>query len=160
MPAPHHNRWAETWEALKESASASRHGLRRWCDEARVEPTLIWQTPAVRYVAYALGGLVTFLALSSAIGMLQLPVPEHVQPRAKTAHFQVICSNPACGKYFLIERKFRFSKFPVSCAYCRELAGHRALRCSSDKCLGAMAIVVEEDGKTYCSQCGEEIGND
>ncbi|MEE9295882.1 MAG: hypothetical protein V3W34_13100 [Phycisphaerae bacterium] len=159
MPAPQRNQWAEMWEAARERTSTASHQLRQWGVAVREEPVLIWQTPAVRYGLYALGGLVLFLVLKTAMGMLQLPTPEHFQPRAKTAHFQVLCSNPACGKYFVIERRFKFRKFPVTCPYCREPSGHRALRCTSKTCRGGMVIAVEEDGRLYCSKCGEPIGN-
>ncbi len=158
MPAPQRNRWLETWEAVKERKAAMRDGLRQWSEAVKAEPELIWQTPAVRYTVYGIGALITILILRTAMNMLQPVDVSRFQPRAKTAHFDVICSNPDCGRHFVIQRRFKFHKFPVTCAYCSQLAGQRALRCASDSCSGRLAMTIERDKQLHCVKCGAMVG--
>ena len=156
-PVPERNAWTEFWQAVRERAAAADHGLRQWGAAVREEPALIWQTSAIRYGTYSMGGLFLLLILKAGVGMLQLPEPANVQPRASTALFNVICSNPQCGKHFVIKRKFRFRKFPVDCPTCKVKSGYQALRCTSDQCRGRLVLAAEEDGGLYCSQCGKLI---
>jgi len=159
MPAPERNRWVEWWAIAKERKEVAKVNVAGWWMACREEPSLLWQTPAVRYATYVMGGLVLVFALRTAIEMFQ-PVPSSaITPRASTAYFNVICANQACGKNFAIERKFRFDDFPVTCPHCQQPTGLRAMRCYSDLCRGRLVKTQEVDGRIRCVECGEVIGS-
>lgn len=159
MPAPERNQWLEAWEATRERADAAREQIRQWWEDVRQEPSLFWQTVAIRYIAYALVGLAGVATLRTVVGALQPPDAGVFQPRATTANFDVICYNPDCGKHFVIKRKFRFHKFPVTCPFCKQKTGQHALRCSSDTCRGKLVITVEEEDTIYCTECDAVLGH-
>ena len=158
MPAPEHNHWVELWQATKEQAEAARGHLLEWLEAVREEPALIWATMPVRYTVYGVGGLTAIFLLRAVVGGLQVPAPAMTQPRATTAHFDVVCSSPDCGHHFVIERKFKFRKFPVRCPYCEQDSGQRALRCNSATCRGRLVMTGVEDGEIFCAQCGAALG--
>ncbi len=158
MPAPNRNQWLELWQATKEHTEAAREQFRVWRAAAKEEPQLIWETPAVRYGVYGVCGLVAVMMLRTGIGLLQPVDSGRFQPRATTAHFDVMCSNVKCGRHFKIERRFKFSEFPVDCPYCKMPNGERALHCNSDHCGGKLVITVEEDGLVYCTECDAVLG--
>ncbi len=158
MPAPQRNQWIEAWEAAKERQAAARDALEQWWQAVKEEPALFWQTSAVRYSAYGLAALVVVLFVRAGIGLLQPGNSATVQPRATTANFDVLCSNPSCGAHFLIERKFRFRKFPVRCGHCNQMTGQRALRCSSATCAGRLVMSIEENREFRCVSCGAVLG--
>ncbi len=154
MPAPERNRWLEWLEIGKARRESASINLREWWTAAKEEPELVWQTPAVRYTTYITGGLLMVLALRTAVDMFQPVNPAMMTPPAKTAYFDVICSNAACGRHFVIERKFSFHRFPVTCPFCKQPTGQRALRCPSATCHGRMTIVTEVQGQPTCQVCG------
>ncbi len=158
MPAPGRNRWSEWWEIARERHEAVRVGFNNWFEACREEPTLIWQTPAVRYTTYVVGLLIAALMVRAVIEAIQ-PIPtDAMTPRADTAHFDVICTNPDCGRHFIIDRKFGYDNFPVRCPYCNQESGRHALRCNSDRCRGRLVPTIESDGEYRCPICGEPIG--
>ncbi len=158
MPAPNRNQWVEMWAAAKERRESATEELRQWYDAAKAEPTLIWQTPLVRYAVYGLGAFVVIMVVRTGIVMLQPADSARFQPRATTAHFDVICSNESCGRHFKIERRFKFREFPVDCPYCKMPNGELALRCGSDTCRGRLVITVEEKKAIYCAHCDAVLG--
>ena len=158
MPAPERNRWAEWWGIAKERSESARVGFNEWCQACREEPSLIWATPAVRYTTYVIAGLIAALVIRAVVEMIQ-PVPtSEMTPRARTAHFDVICTNPECGRHFVIDRKFGYDSFPVTCPYCKQKTGYHALRCNSERCRGRLVPTIEVDGEFRCPICGEPIG--
>lgn len=159
MPAPERNRWTEWLEITRERKDVARLALREWWVAVKAEPELFWQTPAVRYAAYGLGALMVIFAMRTAIEMLQPVDPKLMTPRAKTANFDVICSNPQCRQHFLIERKFKFRRFPVTCRYCDQETGRQALRCTSEACRGKLVMTARVDSKHQCTACGATIGS-
>jgi len=158
MPAPERNRWAEWVQIGKERKEAARVSFNEWVEQVKLEPTLIWQTPAVRYTTYAIGSIVAVLIVRTAIDMIQ-PVPASmITPRARTADFNVICSNPQCRKNFTIQRKFNFHDFPVKCPFCKQMTGQHAMRCRSETCHGKLVITKTSEGVTRCTECDAPIG--
>ena len=158
MPAPERNRWMEWWEITRSRKEAARIGLREWWEAVKAEPELVWQTPAVRYTTFLIGALIAVIAVRTAIDMLQPVDPALMTPLAKTANFDVICSNARCGRHFIIERKFKFRKFPVSCPYCELKTGQRALRCTSKTCRSKLVLTVRVDGQVHCADCRAPLG--
>lgn len=157
MPAPGRNRWSEFRETARERRDIARHEFNEWFNAAKQEPSLIWQTPAVRYGVYLIGGAMALLAAKTAIGLLQ-PSPKEVVPRATTANFQVICTNQGCWHHFMIERKYRFKGFPVECPKCHQASGQQAMRCDSDTCRGRLVPTTVADGRIRCVQCAADLG--
>jgi hypothetical protein len=158
MPAPERNRWTEWLEIAKERRESLRYQFNEWVTACREEPVLIWETPLVRYGTYATAGVIAILCLRFATGLLVPAGAGAVAKRAETASFHVVCSNSACGKHFVIERAFSFDRFPVTCPFCQQETGQRALRCRSKICLGKMVTVVKRDGRYHCTECGQPIG--
>ena len=129
-----------------------------WWAAVRAEPELFWQTVAVRYATYAVGGLVVLAVARGAIDLAEPGGAIDPSPVARTAHFDVICSNPKCGRYYVIERKFSFRRFPVACSRCQQNTGQRALRCTSKACRGKLAMTIAVDGGLHCAACSESLG--
>ncbi len=160
MPAPNRNQWVDLLEAAKERKENAREQFRDWVGAVREEPSLIWQTPIVRYGVYSIGGLMLLLFVNAGINAMAPAGGKRVEPRATTALFDVVCYNSSCGRHFVIERKFRFRRFPVTCPYCKEDTGHRAARCNSQQCHGKLVVTAVEDDTIYCSECGARLGDE
>ncbi|MCP4249103.1 MAG: hypothetical protein GY778_18830 [bacterium] len=158
MPPPRQSRLIAWYLLLKDEwIPAQWRGLSAWGQAAREEPRLIWETPQVRYAVYGIGVLIgvgVLVWLASALG----PPQKDVQPRAKTADFHVICLDDDCGHHFLINRKFGFDRFPVTCPRCEGQTGHRAQRCHSRACAGRYVAPIESDGEFICASCGADLG--
>jgi hypothetical protein len=138
-------------DALKAWLPTVRIRLVAWAEACREEPTLIWQTPAVRYTVYGLGGLLTVWMVGAFIGMF---APADAIPRARTADFHVVCTNPRCGHHFLINRKFGFDDFPVKCPRCAQITGAQAIRCNGGPRDGAwVAASTDAEGRWYGPDC-------
>ncbi len=155
---PSRDKWAEWRELSKQYKEGVRIQFNDWVYACRDDPALIWQTPMVRYITYGVGGIVAILLLRFAMGLFVPAGAGQIAPRAETAHFDVICTDSACGKYFKIERRFRFDDFPVKCLFCKQETGQLATRCTSQRCGGRMTPTIENDGATTCRVCGEPIG--
>lgn len=159
MPAPHRDKWAERREIASERIDAARAALRDWWEAVREEPVLAWETPAVRYAAYGTAGLILVLTLRWGISLFHVPTAGTPEPRARTAHFDVICTSPDCGRHFLIERRFKFRGFPVVCSNCNHQTAAQALRCNSDTCQRRLRPTQLIDNLPHCITCGRPIGS-
>ncbi|NOT00034.1 MAG: hypothetical protein HOP29_05355 [Phycisphaerales bacterium] len=157
MPLPDRNRWSEFRETARERREIARHQFNEWINAAKQEPALIWQTPAVRYAVYIVASVIGILVIRTTIGLIQ-PSPKEVVPRATTANFQVICTNQGCWHHFMIERKYRFTGFPVECPTCHQISGQQAMRCDSTTCRGRLVPSTVVDGRIRCVQCGGDLG--
>jgi len=128
------SRLSEWYLALREHAPTLRQGLADWFEAVRAEPVLLWETPAVRYAVYGIGGIALALCLSTAVSFMTPPPPTGARDAATSADFHVICGNPSCGKHFVIRRDFGFNGFPVGCPHCGRHEGLRAVPCTADDC--------------------------
>jgi len=124
----------EWYLALREHAPTLQQGLADWFEAVRNEPVLLWETPAVRYAVYGIGGIVLATCVSLAVSFMTPPPPTGAQEAATSADFHVICANHNCGKHFVIRRAFGFDDFPVPCPYCGRDEGRRAVPCTADDC--------------------------
>lgn len=147
------NRLGEWYEALREQVPVVRKGFSDWREQVREEPSLIWQTPAVRYVVYGVGAAITLWVVTFAIALITPPPPKGARAQATTADFHVVCTESGCGHHFVMHRDFGFDDFPVKCGECGKLSGYSARPCNSAKCGGRwVAPVVTETGKS-CPKC-------
>jgi hypothetical protein len=138
-------------DAFKAWLPTLRMRLAAWFDACRAEPVLIWQTPAVRYATYLTGGLIAAWVLSS---VLSWTAPPDAPETATTADFHVVCTNPTCGHHFVINRKFGFRKFPVTCPRCQQPTGERAVRCAGGPRDGEWVRATEtEKGVWIGAEC-------
>ena len=157
MPPPERNRWTEWKEIILQRREAIRLSIADWWVQCREEPALVWQTPLVRYITYFSIGLVALLAVRSAAHLLEPPNAKQMSPRARTANFDVICTNPECGRHFVIKRQFSFDAFPVKCPFCKKPTGHLALRCHSPSCRGTLQPSHLENGVPVCDSCDQPL---
>ncbi len=148
------NRLAEWLLVLREQVPVVRQRFENWLAAVREEPVLIWETTAVRYSAYATGGLLLVWLTIGLAGMLAPPPPANAKPTATTADFHVICADARCGHHFVINRKFGFRRFPVNCPTCGRKTGARARRCSSQSCRGRWVAPHQSDAALSCPVCG------
>lgn len=156
---PNRDKWAE-WRSLAiQFREQTRVQFNDWVYACRDEPALIWQTPLVRFITYGVGGLVAILLLKFAMTLFLPGGDIEVAPRAKTAHFDVVCTDSNCGRHFKIERKFGFDDFPVRCYFCKHETGQLAARCNSDRCSGRLSPMKETDDGFVCRVCGQRIGD-
>lgn len=138
----------------RRNAPVVRAHFGEWIAAAREEPRLVWETPAIRYTIYGIGGILVAWLLTYAIGLFVPPPPASAKPEATTADFHVVCASPACAHHFQINRPFGFSKFPVQCPSCKQATGVSARRCSSQSCGNRWVAPVQKDGTLVCSRCG------
>jgi len=125
---------SEWGDAIRAHAPEVRRAAGVWVGRVREEPLLLWEPPAVRYAVYVVGAIVAVWLINFAIHAFAPPLPVAAGPGATTADFHVICSNPACGKHFVVHRKFGFRGFPVACPFCKQKTGLRAVPCTADTC--------------------------
>jgi hypothetical protein len=159
MPAPQYDKWAEFREAFKSQSESAREQLSQWLTDVRGQPELIWQTVAVRYSVYGMGGLLAVLLVRTAIGLLQPVDLAQFEAPARTAHFDVICDNASCKHHFVIERKFSFDRFPVTCPHCDQPSGQLALRCNSRTCGGKLVPTKIVNRRIVCAVCAADLGD-
>lgn len=157
MPVDRQHKLGLIVDALKEWLPTVRVRFNEWVEACREEPALVWQTPVVRYATYTLGGIVLAFTLLGVVDLFAPGGPEPV-PRARTADFHVVCSDPACGYHFVISRKFRFDSFPVQCPKCKQLTGQQARRCNSELCGGRWVAPQIVDGYFRCPHCHAVLG--
>ncbi len=156
MPVEQPSRISQWIGAFREWLPTARQRGAEWVSVVREEPRVIWHTPAVRYGAYAVGGLVLVLTVRWAAGMLS-PGGGTAQPPATTASFDVVCSNPACRHHYKIMRKFGYDDFPVECAKCKQMTGRRGVQCFAGKCNGRWVYAATVDGQTVCAVCRQPM---
>ena len=146
------NRLAEWVVLIRTQAPVVRHHIAEWAHAIRANPGMLWQSLVLRYTVFSIVGLVFVLTLRSAC----IPPPEDASELARTADFHVICGNDACGYHFVINEKFGFDDFPVTCPVCGQESGYEARRCTSDYCKGKWILPYKDDeGVVRCSECGE-----
>ena len=148
------NRLIEWLGVLRKAVPRVKHYFEAWVEQVREEPRLIWETPAVRYLVYGLGGLILVFGARMATEMLTPAQSASAKPAATTGDFHVVCTEPDCGYHFVIHRAFGFSKFPVKCPQCERKRGASARRCSSSTCRGRWIAPVREEGRLACPTCG------
>lgn len=159
MPAPQRSRIVEWFALVKDEwLPAQRANLTAWGEAVREEPQLIWQTPAIRYGVYGTASLLAVLILVWTVNLLEPAPVKGARPRAKTAAYDVVCSEPSCGHHFMIDRKFGFKRFPVECSKCRQRTGQRARRCNSPACSGGFVVPIEVDDQLRCPECDGVLG--
>ena len=146
-------RLVEWLEIVRAQVPIVREQIADWAGEVRQQPGLLWETPAVRYATYLTGGM---LLLWIGIGVTRTlaPVPSTVQVEATTADFHVVCTDPACGRHFVIHKKFGFRDFPVACPACRKQTGAQARPCNTPACGGRWVVPTRRDGGDFCPWCG------
>lgn len=148
------NRLVEWLAVAREHWPEVRRGISEWTAQVREEPQLIWATPAVRYAVYGTGALLAAWFITFAIGLITPPLPAAAKPQATTADYHVLCTNPACGHHFIINRKFGFRGFPVDCSKCGKNTGAAARQCNSPTCRGKWIVPKESPGQAQCPVCG------
>jgi hypothetical protein len=152
------NRWAEWLAAVRQGAPRVREAFDAWLGQVREEPSLIWQTPVVRYVTYCTLGLLGVWMVTAGVELITPPPPASAKPEATSADFHVVCSDSSCGQHFVIHREFGFRKFPVECARCKKPKGSAARRCSSPDCQGRWVAPLKDDqGRASCPNCGNNF---
>lgn len=154
MAQEHPNRLAEWLTLARKNAPLAREHFRDWMDAVREEPRLAWETPAIRYTVYTVGGLIAIWILTTAISWMAPPPPASARPAARTADFPVVCSNPDCGYQFVMNREFGFHDFPVACPRCTQRTGESARLCNSSACNRRWVAPVRRDDGLYCPNCG------
>ena len=151
------NRLVEWLLLLRSQIPIMRDRAADWLDAVKAEPILIWQTPAVRYATYGVGGVVLVWIAVSAANLFVFAPPVGAKPEATTADFHVVCSNPGCGAHFVTHREFGFGKFPVECPRCERETGIAARPCPSPTCRGRWVAPMTVDGKLQCPRCGKPL---
>ncbi len=159
MPVPQRSRLVEWFVLVKDEwLPSQRARLVAWGEAVREEPYLICQTPAIRYGVYGLGSLLAVWVLVWTVSLLEPAPVKNARPRATTAAYDVVCTDPTCGHHFMINRKFGFKKFPVECSKCRQRTGQRARRCSSPACSGGFVAPTEVEDQLRCPECDAVLG--
>ncbi|MCO6436460.1 MAG: hypothetical protein J5J06_05180 [Phycisphaerae bacterium] len=147
-------RIAEWSEIARQRAPVLRQHFRAWIAACQENPHMIWEAAPVRYATYALGAVVLLWSASWLTTAIN-PLPQEASERAVTADFHLLCTNPQCGYHFVIQRKFGFNDFPVTCPKCEQKTGHRARPCYSPAC-GGRWVVPHTDGRVErCPRCGQ-----
>ncbi len=152
------NRLSEWLLIFRTQAPILRQQLEAWVAAVRAEPWLFWDTTAVRYITYGVGGLILFVAVSSIPSIVGPPPPPGAHSAATQADFHVVCSDPECAAHFVVHRKFGFHDFPVLCPKCGKRTGQRALRCNSKTCQGQWVAPQPSGDTLKCPVCGKVLG--
>jgi hypothetical protein len=158
MPVSKESRLGLLIDAFKEWLPTVRERFNAWVFACMEEPSLIWQTNAIRYTTYVLGALLLAWIGRGAIHAVQ-PGGASPIPTARTADFRVICTNAACGHEFTIHRKFKFDDFPVVCPTCKQNTGQRGVRCTSAICRRRWVPAQVRDDRLVCPFCGATLGD-
>ncbi len=151
------NRLVQWLLLFREHVPVLKERLEDWAAACKEEPRLIWETPAVRYAAFCIGGLLVVWVVSGVAGAITPPAPVSARPHAETADFHVLCDRPDCAHHFVVNRKFGFSGFPVKCPKCKNETGERALRCNSHECRGRWILPQGPPENRRCPRCREAI---
>ena len=151
------NRFVEWYLLIRRQGPIARRYLNAWLDAVREEPTLIWQTPAVRYTAYGISGLVSIYLFLSIPSCFSSTSTSQIKPQATTADFHVVCSDRECRHHFVINRDFGYRKFPVRCPKCEQPTGAQARLCVSKTCRRRWVAPEQYDDRLYCPRCEEPL---
>jgi len=152
------NRLVEWYLAAREWAPTVPQRAREWGETVRAEPALIWQTPAVRYSAWAAGVILALTLATLLPDWIAPPPPADARPESREADFHVMCSDAACGHHFMITRKKSFDSFPLECPKCEQRTGVHARQCWSDACAGRWIAPIDVERSLRCPVCGREVG--
>lgn len=158
VPVSKPSKLQELIAGLREWLPGVKPRALEWWDTVREEPRLVWTSTAFRCVCLAAGGIMLLLVASTIAGWAEPSATSVHGPAARTANFDVLCSDLNCAHRFVINRKFSFHKFPVKCTKCQQSTGQRGRRCSSATCSGKLAIPVEGELGPICNRCGERFG--
>jgi hypothetical protein len=148
------NRFAEWVLLLRQNAPIARDQIKEWVAEVRSEPHLLWETTAIRFVAYGVIGLIATWGVVLFVSFLTPPPPEGARDAAVTADFRVVCADPSCGYNFVIKREFGFHDFPVTCDRCKQKTGMQGRRCYSALCEGRWVAPLKVEERLKCPMCG------
>lgn len=148
------NRMVEWLLLVRQQVPEVRRRLQEWVDACREQPQLIWATPAVRYLTYGVGAVIATEIVVILVGWFSIPLPASARPAATTADFHVVCINPDCGAHFLVNRKFGYHGFPVTCPTCHQVTGMQARQCNSPTCGGRWVAPERREGRLQCPRCG------
>jgi hypothetical protein len=144
MPVGKESKIAMWIHALREYAPTLRVRAAESWGAIRENPAAIWYSPATRYAAIAIGGVIAILIIRVVVGALTPPLPEGAGKPSDTAVFYVICNNETCEKHnrpMAIQRKTKFKRFPVTCPHCNQKTCYRALRETSGPNKGQWVIL-------------------
>ena len=159
MPVSKPSKLQELMVGLREWLPGVKPRAIEWWETIREEPGQLWASLAFRCVCLVAGGIVV-LWISTAIVSWVARGPQSAHgPAARTANFDVLCSDADCAHRFVINRKFSFHKFPVTCIKCKQETGQRGRRCASNTCSGKLAIALESDLGPICNQCGQRFAD-
>ena len=151
------NSVVEWLQVARRQISVAREHFAEWLGAVREEPRLLWETTAIRYATYGVGGVALAWGITFMIGLFVPPPPASAQPEATTADFHVVCQRPECMHHFVIHRPFGFRGFPVQCSACKKETGVAARKCESETCRGRWVAPVEREGRLVCSRCGAPV---
>lgn len=157
MPAEKPSKLSELLDALREGTPGVKMYVGAWLEACRNEPRLIWHTPAIRIIVYIIAGILLVKSIGWGFTLLA-PGGAEPAPRAETADFHVICTNPDCGKHFVTNRDFDFNDFPVKCPFCQKESGANARSCNSTTCKGRWVSPVADGERLTCPVCGGDLG--
>lgn len=146
------NKLAEWLSIVREQSPTWREAVRRWAAHVMEDPSLIWQNAVVRYVTYGLAGIVLLVTVNTIMRAVSPPVPQSAKPEAVTADYHVICTAGNCGHHFVINRRFGFNGFPVTCSQCEKETGSQAIKCPQMTCQRWVVPIETETGR-YCPEC-------
>ena len=107
--------------------------------------------------SFVLALMIIGALIISAVANSFVPNVE-VQEQATTTDHRVICTNPDCGAMFVIDRPFRFDKYPVTCPKCSKKTGQPAIRCNSATCRGRWVVRRAQGERYICPVCGADLG--
>ncbi|MCH7701206.1 MAG: hypothetical protein IID37_05930 [Planctomycetes bacterium] len=157
MPVSKPSKLKELIDGVREWLPGVKPRALEWWETVRAEPGQIWASLAFRWGCLVAGGIVLLLIATTIAGWSERSTPSARGPAARTANFDVLCSDPNCAHHFVINRKFTFHKFPVECIKCQQPTGQRGRRCSSISCSGKLAIPVESELGPICDRCGQRF---
>ncbi len=148
------NRLSEWVTLLRQNAPIAWDQFKEWVGEVREQPYLLWESPVIRFSTYGALGLIGTWLVVLLVGILTPPLPPGARDPSATADFHVVCSNPACGYNFVIQREFGFHRFPITCDRCKKETGMPGRRCYSAACEGRWVAPLKVDDKQKCPVCG------
>ncbi len=157
MPVSKPSKLQELIHGVREWLPGVKPRALEWWETVREEPGQVWTSMAFRCGCLVVGGIALLFTVSTIAGWIEPSTPSAHGPAARTANFDVLCSDPNCAHRFVINRKFSFHKFPVACIKCKQPTGQRGRRCSSTTCLGKLAIPVDGELGPICNRCGQRF---
>lgn len=146
------NKLAEWMEIVREQSPTWKDAVRTWVAQVAENPAQIWQNTVIRYSVLAIGGIMLLLIIDTGLKAVTPPIPEGAKEQAVTADYHVICTQASCGSHFVINRRFGFNRFPVTCNKCEMESGAKAVKCPRSTCQKWVAPIKEDD-QSFCPYC-------